>query len=153
VESADEMYDEVVRLFPSCDVVILCAAVADYKPEHKASEKIKREQNDVLTIPLVRNKDIAAVLGKEKQSHQMLVGFALETKDEITHAKDKLQRKNLDVIVLNSLNDKGAGFGYDTNKVTLIDKYGLETNIPLKSKTEIAEEIIDYLVKSMVSII
>jgi phosphopantothenoylcysteine decarboxylase/phosphopantothenate--cysteine ligase len=88
-------------------------------------------------------------LGREKKGHQLLVGFALETKDEITQAKDKLQRKNLDVIVLNSLNDQGAGFGYDTNQVTLIDKYGSETHIPLKSKTEIAEEVINYLVKSV----
>lgn len=148
VESADQMYEEAVRVFPLCDIAVLCAAVADYKPEHKALEKMKREQQETLTIQLVRNKDIAAALGREKKSHQMLVGFALETKDEITHAKDKLQRKNLDVIVLNSLNDKGAGFGYDTNKVTLIDKHGLETSIPLKSKIEIAEEIIDYLVPS-----
>jgi phosphopantothenoylcysteine decarboxylase/phosphopantothenate--cysteine ligase len=153
VESADEMYEEAVGMFPLCDIAILCAAVADYRPEHKASEKIKREQNDALTIPLVRNKDIAAALGEKKQSHQTLVGFALETEDEITHAKDKLQRKNFDVIVLNSLNDKGAGFGCDTNKVTLIDKYGLETGIPLKSKAEVAEEIIDYLIQSAVSII
>ncbi|HCC51172.1 MAG TPA: bifunctional phosphopantothenoylcysteine decarboxylase/phosphopantothenate--cysteine ligase CoaBC [Porphyromonadaceae bacterium] len=153
VESADQMYEEAVCAFPSCDIAILCAAVADYRPEHKESEKIKRERQDALTISLVRNKDIAAALGREKQSHQALVGFALETKDEIAHAKDKLQRKNLDVIILNSLNDKGAGFGYDTNKVTLIDKHGLETGIPLKSKTEIAEEIIDYLVRSMISIV
>ncbi|MDR1096793.1 MAG: bifunctional phosphopantothenoylcysteine decarboxylase/phosphopantothenate--cysteine ligase CoaBC [Tannerella sp.] len=153
VESADEMYEEAVGAFPLCDIAILCAAVADYRPEHKASEKIKREQHDALTIPLVRNKDIAAALGQKKQSCQTLVGFALETEDEITRAKDKLRRKNFDVIVLNSLNDRGAGFGYDTNKVTLIDRYGLETGIPLKSKTEIAEEIIDYLVQSAVSVI
>ncbi|MDR0743642.1 MAG: bifunctional phosphopantothenoylcysteine decarboxylase/phosphopantothenate--cysteine ligase CoaBC [Tannerella sp.] len=151
VESADEMYEEAVRLYPSCDMAILCAAVADYRPEHSVSEKIKREQNDVLKISLVRNKDIAATLGSGKKNHQLLVGFALETKDGITHARDKLQRKNLDVIILNSLNDKGAGFGYDTNKVTLIDKSGWETHLPLKSKTEIAEEITDYLIKSMIS--
>jgi phosphopantothenoylcysteine decarboxylase/phosphopantothenate--cysteine ligase len=145
VESADEMYDEAVRLFPSCDVAILCAAVADYRPERRAQEKIKHEQCDVLTLSLVRNRDIAAALGREKKDHQLLVGFALETKDEVTQAKDKLQRKNLDVIVLNSLNDQGAGFGYDTNQVTLIDRYGAETHIPLMSKTEIAEEVINYL--------
>jgi phosphopantothenoylcysteine decarboxylase/phosphopantothenate--cysteine ligase len=153
VESADEMYDEVVRLFPSCDVVILCAAVADYRPERQAQEKIKREQHDALTLSLVRNKDIAAALGREKKVHQRLIGFALETKDEVTQAKEKLQRKNLDVIVLNSLNDQGAGFGHDTNQVTLINKSGMETHIPLKSKAEIAEDIINYLVKSVISIV
>jgi phosphopantothenoylcysteine decarboxylase/phosphopantothenate--cysteine ligase len=153
VESADEMYEEAVRLYPSCDMAILCAAVADYRPEHQVSEKIKREQSDILKISLVRNKDIAAALGSEKKIHQLLVGFALETKDEITHARAKLQRKNLDVIILNSLNDKGAGFGYDTNKVTLIDKSGRETHVSLKSKTKIAEEIMDYLVKSMISVV
>jgi phosphopantothenoylcysteine decarboxylase/phosphopantothenate--cysteine ligase len=151
VESADEMYEEAVRLFPSCDVAILCAAVADYRPERQAPEKIKREQRDVLTLSLVRNRDIAATLGREKKGHQLLVGFALETKDEITQAKDKLQRKNLDVIVLNSLNEPGAGFGYDTNQVTLINKHGSETHVPLKSKTEIAEEVINYLINSMAS--
>ncbi|MDR2775796.1 MAG: bifunctional phosphopantothenoylcysteine decarboxylase/phosphopantothenate--cysteine ligase CoaBC [Tannerella sp.] len=146
VESADEMYNETLRVFPSCDMAILCAAVADYRPERKVTEKIKREQNVALTVSLVRNKDIAATLGENKRDNQTLVGFALETGHEITNAKEKLQRKNLDVIVLNSLNDEGAGFGCDTNKVTLIDKYDKETVLPLKSKTEIAREIVDYLV-------
>jgi phosphopantothenoylcysteine decarboxylase/phosphopantothenate--cysteine ligase len=149
VESADEMYDEALRVFPSCDIAILCAAVADYRPERKITEKIKREQNDALTVSLVHNKDIAAALGKDKRTDQTLVGFALEAKDEMTNAKEKLQRKNLDVIVLNSLNDEGAGFGCDTNKVTLIDKFGNETGLPLKSKTEIAGEIVDYLVSRL----
>jgi phosphopantothenoylcysteine decarboxylase/phosphopantothenate--cysteine ligase len=146
VESAGEMYDEALRVFPSCDIAILCAAVADYRPERKMTEKIKREQQVALTVSLVRNKDIAATLGKSKRENQTLVGFALETGNEVTNAKEKLQRKNLDVIVLNSLNDEGAGFGCDTNKVTLIDKYGKETALPLMSKTEIAGKIVDYLV-------
>ncbi|MDR1115966.1 MAG: bifunctional phosphopantothenoylcysteine decarboxylase/phosphopantothenate--cysteine ligase CoaBC [Tannerella sp.] len=146
VESADEMHDEAVRIFPSCDLAILCAAVADYRPEQRIMEKIKRGRNDALTISLVSNKDIAATLGNDKRTDQMLVGFALETNDELTNAKEKLQRKNFDMIVLNSLNDVGAGFGYDTNKVTLIDKYGREMELPLQSKTEVAEKIVDYLV-------
>ncbi|MDR1524942.1 MAG: bifunctional phosphopantothenoylcysteine decarboxylase/phosphopantothenate--cysteine ligase CoaBC [Tannerella sp.] len=146
VESADEMYNAAVRIFPSCDIAILCAAVADYKPEQRVPEKIKRECNEAMSISLVRNKDIAATLGKDKRTDQMLVGFALETKNGLTNAKEKLQRKNFDVIVLNSLSDEGAGFGYDTNKVMLIDKYGRETELPLQSKTEVAEKIIDYLV-------
>jgi phosphopantothenoylcysteine decarboxylase/phosphopantothenate--cysteine ligase len=146
VESAGEMLDEAVRVFPSCDLAILCAAVADYRPERQIAEKIKRERNDALTVSLLRNEDIAATLGKEKQTGQLLVGFALETENETIHAKEKLQRKNLDMIVLNSLNDEGAGFGCDTNKVTLIDRYGTETELPLKSKTEVAKEIVDCIV-------
>ncbi|MDR2691105.1 MAG: bifunctional phosphopantothenoylcysteine decarboxylase/phosphopantothenate--cysteine ligase CoaBC [Dysgonamonadaceae bacterium] len=146
VESAEEMYHAAVRIFPSCDVAVLCAAVADYRPERQAPEKIKRERSEAMSVSLVRNKDIAATLGKDKRTNQTLVGFALETKNELTNAKEKLQRKNFDVIVLNSLSDEGAGFGYDTNKVTLIDKYGRETALPLQSKTEVAEKIIDYLV-------
>jgi phosphopantothenoylcysteine decarboxylase/phosphopantothenate--cysteine ligase len=146
VESADEMHDEAVRIFPSCDLAILCAAVADYRPEQRIKEKIKRGLNDAMTISLVSNKDIAATLGNDKRTDQMLVGFALETNDELINAKEKLQRKNFDMIVLNSLNDEGAGFGYDTNKVTLIDKHGREMALPLQSKTEVAEKIVDYLV-------
>ncbi|MDR2913508.1 MAG: bifunctional phosphopantothenoylcysteine decarboxylase/phosphopantothenate--cysteine ligase CoaBC [Tannerella sp.] len=148
VESADEMYDASVEAFSSCDIAILCAAVADYKPQQQEEEKIKREQKGDIVLPLVRNKDIASALGKMKSSHQMLIGFALETGDGILNAKEKVHRKNLDVIVLNSLQEKGAGFGHDTNKVTLIDKKGVEIDIPLMSKSEVAEKIIDYLVKS-----
>ena len=146
VESADEMYDASVAVFPSCDIAVLCAAVADYKPDKQAEEKIKSENRDAMTLTLVRNKDIAAALGKMKQPHQTLVGFALETGDGLANAKEKLLRKNLDVIALNSLRDEGAGFGCDTNKVTLIDKAGILTDIPLQSKTEVAKAIIDYLV-------
>ena len=147
VESADEMYDAAVSAFPSCDMAILCAAVADYKPKQRAVDKIKRGGRDDMELLLVQNKDIAASLGEIKQSHQKLVGFALETKDGIMNAKEKLNRKNLDMIVLNSLQDKGAGFKCDTNKVKLIDKEGKETDIPLKSKLEVAGDIIDYLAK------
>ncbi|MDR1379906.1 MAG: bifunctional phosphopantothenoylcysteine decarboxylase/phosphopantothenate--cysteine ligase CoaBC [Tannerella sp.] len=146
VESAGEMYDEAVRIFRSCDLAILSAAVADYRPERQVAEKIKRERNDALAVSLVRNEDIAATLGRNKRANQILVGFALETENGKSNAKEKLQRKNLDVIVLNSLNDAGAGFGCDTNKVTLIGRSGTETELPLKSKTEIAADIVDYLV-------
>ena len=148
VESADDMYDASIEAFPSCDMAILCAAVADYKPQQQAEEKIKREQKGDMTLSLVRNKDIAAVLGSLKSAHQTLIGFALETSDGIANAKDKLQRKNLNMIVLNSLKEEGAGFSCDTNKVTLIDVEGVKAEIPLKSKTEIAEDIIDYILKN-----
>ena len=145
IESADEMYNATVEIFHDFDVAILCAAVADYKPRQQSGEKIKREQQGDVTLSLVRNKDIAAELGKMKQPHQTLVGFALETNDGIDNAKKKLQRKNLDLIVLNSLQNEGAGFKCDTNKVTLIDRVGIVTEVELKSKQEIAEDIIDYM--------
>ncbi|MDR2147983.1 MAG: bifunctional phosphopantothenoylcysteine decarboxylase/phosphopantothenate--cysteine ligase CoaBC [Tannerella sp.] len=146
VESADEMYDAAVKYFPTSDYAVLCAAVADYKPKEQAAEKIKREKQEEMMISLVSNRDIAAKLGEMKQPNQLLAGFALETNNAVANAKDKLRRKNLDLIVLNSLNEKGAGFGVDTNRVTLIDKIGNEVDVPLKSKTEIADEIVDYLV-------
>jgi phosphopantothenoylcysteine decarboxylase/phosphopantothenate--cysteine ligase len=147
VESADEMYEAALRFFPDCDFAILCAAVADYKPKVQHDAKIKREKADEMTISLVTNRDIAAKLGEIKRLNQTLAGFALETNDALKNAKDKLKRKNLDFIVLNSLSDKGAGFGTDTNKVTLIDKSGNELNIPLKSKREVADEIINYMIE------
>ena len=146
VESADEMYEEAVRRFPVCDIAILSAAVADYKPVDTYNEKIKRERHEALSIQCVRNKDIAAQLGRIKQPHQTLVGFALETGDEVENAKEKLSRKHLDMIVVNSLQDEGAGFGVDTNKVTVIDKNDGMTEIALKSKSEVAEDIVNYLV-------
>jgi phosphopantothenoylcysteine decarboxylase/phosphopantothenate--cysteine ligase len=148
VESADEMYAETVMRFPVSDYAVLCAAVADYKPENKSVEKIKRENRAEMTIRFVSNRDIAAKLGEMKQPGQTLAGFALETKDAVVNAKEKLKRKNLDLIVLNSPNDKGAGFGVDTNKVTLIDKHGNEKPLPLKSKTEIADEIVEHLINT-----
>ena len=146
VESADEMYNATVGVFPQCDIAILCAAVADYKPYERAEEKIKREQQGDISLSLVRNKDIAAALGEMKQPSQKLVGFALETNDGVANARRKLERKNLDMIVLNSLQEEGAGFECDTNKVTLIDK-DAETEIPLKLKSELAEDIVDYILR------
>ncbi len=145
VESAQQMYEAATHLFPSCQTGILCAAVADFTPQYKADQKIKREGNE-LTLLLCPTQDIAAALGQMKQADQRLVGFALETNDEEFHAKEKLQKKNLDFIVLNSLNDKEAGFMFDTNKVTIISQRG-ETEYELKSKTEVACDIVDELVK------
>ena len=143
VESAEEMYQAAISEFGSNDAAILCAAVADFTPETIADQKIKREKDDLI-IKLKPTHDIAAALGKLKRDNQIMVGFALETNDEIEHAKGKLERKNLDFIVLNSLNDKGAGFRHDTNKITIIDKENI-IEFPLKSKKEVATDIINHL--------
>lgn len=143
VESAAEMYEQSVKHFSETDAAILCAAVADFTPEHRADNKIKREGNE-LCLHLKPTKDIARELGQMKKPQQVLVGFALETCDEVSHAQDKLQRKNLDFIVLNSLNDAGAGFQHDTNKISIITA-DERTDYPLKSKTEVAHDIVDQL--------
>lgn len=143
VESAKEMYKAATEFYPACDAGILCAAVADFTPETVAPNKIKREKDDLL-IKLKPTRDIAAALGQMKQPHQRLIGFALETHDELAHAQEKRKRKNFDFIVLNSLNDKGAGFRYDTNKITIVDESG-HTPYPLKSKQEAANDIIGKL--------
>lgn len=144
VESAEEMYRASVEAFPQADAAILCAAVADFTPEVVAGTKIKREKED-LVLRLKPTHDIAAELGRMKRDGQKLVGFALETNDELKHAQDKMARKNLDFIVLNSLNDKGAGFRCDTNKITIVEPQGA-TPYPLKNKQEVAADIIDKLV-------
>ena len=147
VESAAQMYEAATSLFSQADAAILCAAVADYTPEHVADEKIKREKTGDMTLALKPTQDIAAALGRMKADsteRKVLVGFALETHNEQQNAEDKLKRKNLDFIVLNSLNDKGAGFRYDTNKVTLIDAEG-RREYPLKTKDEVAADIVDRL--------
>lgn len=143
VESAAEMYRAAADAFKDADAGILCAAVADFTPEQVADQKIKREKDD-LVLRLKPTCDIAAFLGKEKRPDQLLVGFALETCDEVSHAQDKLARKNFDFIVLNSLNDKGAGFRCDTNKITIIDRTEA-VSYPLKRKQEVAEDIVDKL--------
>lgn len=147
VESAAEMYEQAMQRFPKMDVAILCAAVADFTPERVADEKIKREGDD-LTLRLKPTRDIAACLGKVKKPEQKLVGFALETNDEQQHAEGKLERKNFDFIVLNSLNDAGAGFRHDTNKISIIDRRE-KTDYPLKPKTEVAQDIINRLVQEL----
>ena len=145
VESAEQMYQASVEQFPDADAAILCAAVADYRPETEAAQKIKREQTGEMTLRLVPNKDIAAELGKQKRPDQVLAGFALETNNEMQNAQAKLQRKNLDFIVLNSLQQEGAGFQCDTNKVTIISDCGEAKEYPLKSKQKVAGDIIDFL--------
>lgn len=142
VESAGQMYQEAMKHFPQCNAAILCAAVADFTPSVMSDTKIKRKGE--MTITLKPTQDIAASLGAIKREDQRMVGFALETDNEFDHAQDKLQRKNLDFIVLNSLRDAGAGFGYDTNKVTLIDRNGSES-LPLQSKKDVAKAIVDKL--------
>ena len=144
VESAAQMYEVTSREFANSDVAVLSAAVADFTPKEKADHKIKRGKDD-LVLELLPTKDIAAELGKMKNASQLLVGFALETNDEEVNALSKMQRKNLDMIVLNSLNDKGAGFGVDTNKVTIMDKAGNRTVYELKTKLEVAKDIVDQI--------
>ena len=147
VESAAEMAREAESHFTATDAAILCAAVADFTPATKSDKKIKREKDD-LAISLKPTQDIAAHLGKLKTDKQKLVGFALETNDEYANATDKLARKNFDFIVLNSLNDKGAGFQCDTNKISIIDKES-RVDYPLKSKQEVASDIINRLSKEL----
>ena len=147
VESAAQMYEAAQIAYTDADAGILCAAVADFTPDNVANQKIKREKDD-LSLILKPTQDIAASLGKNKKKSQILVGFALETNNEKQNAKGKLERKNFDFIVLNSLNDEGAGFRTDTNKITIIDKES-ETSYPLKSKSEVASDIIDRLITSL----
>lgn len=146
VESAEEMYQAAMEIYPEADAGILCAAVADYRPESQEKEKIKREKEGEISLHLVPNKDIAVSLGAIKREGQVLVGFALETNNEALHAEEKLKRKNFDFIVLNSLHDQGAGFRCDTNKITLIDRTGEVVAFPLKQKQEVAFDIVNKLV-------
>lgn len=143
VESAEEMFHAATERFTQADIAILCAAVADFTPTQVAGTKIKREGEE-LVLHLSPTHDIAQCLGNMKRDGQIMIGFALETNDEEAHAKDKLERKNLDFIVMNSLQDKGAGFRHDTNKVTIIDAQG-KTEYPLKDKKEVAEDIVNRI--------
>lgn len=145
VFSADEMYDACHQFYNSVDVAIASAAVADYKPKNIATQKIKKN-TDTFIIELQKTKDILASLGNAKKK-QFLIGFALETENEIEHAKAKITKKNLDLIVLNSLNDKGAGFGHETNKVTFISKDFTTEAMELKSKTAVANDIVAKIIK------
>jgi phosphopantothenoylcysteine decarboxylase/phosphopantothenate--cysteine ligase len=145
VESAEDMYQEAIAAFPGAHAAILCAAVADFRPETVSPEKIKREDKGDITLRLTANKDIAASLGNLKQEGQILVGFALETHNEVVHAEGKLKRKNFDFIVLNSLREPGAGFRSDTNKISILDNKGEVTAYPLKSKQDVASDIVNKL--------
>ncbi|WP_420154789.1 bifunctional phosphopantothenoylcysteine decarboxylase/phosphopantothenate--cysteine ligase CoaBC [Siphonobacter sp.] len=145
VRSAQEMYEACQEVFADQEVTILAAAVADYTPVVVAEQKIKKTEAS-FTIELRKTVDIAATLGQQKRSGQLLVGFALETTNEVANAREKLTRKNFDLIVLNSLNHTGAGFGYDTNQITVIDRNQQLTEYPLKSKAEVADDILKAIV-------
>lgn len=147
VESAREMCEVAEKAFVESDIAIMCAAVADYAPANALNSKIKRETDEIPTIQLVKNPDIAATLGQKKHQGQTLVGFALETDNGFENAKRKIQSKNLDMIVLNMLSDPGAGFGTDTNRVTIITCQGGTTSLPLMQKSEVAVSILEHIVK------
>jgi len=144
VTSAEEMYQAATKHFKKADVAIMAAAVADYRPKSFSNKKIKKKEGD-MAVELERTKDIAKQLGQVKKKGQLTIGFALETNNEKANAKGKVERKNFDFIVLNSLRDKGAGFGHDTNKVTFIFKDGTEKALELKLKTEVAVDIVDEI--------
>lgn len=145
VESAGEMLDASLTHFPECDGAVMCAAVADFTPSYPADSKTKRGKEN-WNLELKPTEDIAARLGKLKNNKQILVGFALETQQERENALKKLQKKNLDFIVLNSLNDKGAGFQVDTNKISIFDKDNNHTDFELKSKKDVAVDIVDKII-------
>lgn len=149
VESGRQMLEECLKAFADTDIAIMCAAVADYTVAEPATSKIKREDSDIPDIKLVKNPDIAATLGARKKPGQFLAGFALETDNELENARRKLERKNLDMIVLNSTRVAGAGFGTDTNAVTIIPRWGEMVEIPLKSKLEVAADIVDIISSSL----
>ena len=150
VESAQEMYQICSEHFHSCDGAVFAAAVADYSPEMKFDFKVKREKTETMILNLKRNKDIARTLS-EKKKNRITLGFALETDNELDNARKKLQEKHLDLIVLNSLRDPGAGFMTNTNKVTIISKEGNIKELPLKSKKEIAFDIVDALCNKLIN--
>jgi len=144
VVSASEMLSLVQEYWTSYQIGVFCAAVADYRPVVKATEKIKKKEEEI-TLTLVKNPDILAWAGVHKQAEQFLVGFALETNDALQHAKNKIVRKNLDAIVVNSLENEGAGFGHDTNKIAILSKEGQITDFPLKLKQDLAYDIVNYI--------
>lgn len=144
VNTAEEMFEACLKHLDEVDVIVMAAAVADYTPIHTSPEKIKKT-GDTLSIDLMKTKDILAEAGKRKKKGQILVGFALETNDEERYALDKLEKKNADFIVLNSLKDKGAGFGGDTNKISIFGKNGLKKDFPLSSKQNLASEIVKLI--------
>ncbi len=148
VQSAKEMFEATEKYFSESDIIILSAAVADYTPTVVADKKIKKKE-DNFAIELTKTIDIAATLGKQKRTNQLLVGFALETNNELENAQSKLEKKNFDMIVLNSLQDKGAGFRYDTNKITIIDRIGNIHGFELKTKQEVAQDILNLIVQQL----
>ena len=145
VQTAQEMFDEVMRLQQNCDILIMSAAVADYRPKLVAGQKIKKKEQ-TLSIELEPTQDILASLGKVKRENQVLVGFALETENGEENAKLKLNKKNCDLLVLNSLQDAGAGFGHDTNKVSILDRHNNIATFELKSKAAVAKDILQAII-------
>ena len=146
VTSAEEMYNACKSIFPTSDIAVLAAAVADFKPRVVSGQKIKKtEQN--LVLELEKTRDIAAELGKLKRNGQFIVGFALETENEVAHAATKLAAKNFDLVVLNSLNDAGAGFGHDTNQISIIDRKNGVKKFNLKTKKEVAGDIVNAIIE------
>lgn len=146
VTTAQEMYTVCIEVFEKTDIAVMAAAVADYTPMLKAAEKIKKKE-ERLTLELTKTKDILKSLGERKKKGQVLVGFALETTNEEMHARQKLSSKNADMIVLNSMNDTGAGFGHDTNKITIFDKSGQQFSFGIRSKQEVARDIVDTITR------
>jgi phosphopantothenoylcysteine decarboxylase/phosphopantothenate--cysteine ligase len=144
VQSAQQMFDAAVHAFPDCTLAVMAAAVADYRPSEIAADKIKKT-GDSLTLELIKNPDILAALGKIKTQGQVLTGFALETTNEEANAVEKMTRKNADLMVLNSLRDAGAGFGHDTNKVTILDRKGGKNALALQSKKDVAAAIVNQI--------
>jgi len=145
VTTAKQMYEACLKQFKKTDITVMAAAVADYTPVHVADKKIKKK-SDEFSLELKKTKDILVELGKQKSKKQLLIGFALETDNETKHALDKLKAKKLDAIILNSLRNKGAGFGYDTNKISILDKKNNRTDFPLKPKLDVAKDIVDFII-------
>jgi phosphopantothenoylcysteine decarboxylase/phosphopantothenate--cysteine ligase len=145
VQTAEQMYETCIQLFPQIDIAVMSAAVADYTPVNTHLEKIKKT-TETLTVELTKTKDILKALGEKKYNGQILVGFALETTEERQYALSKLKNKNADMVVLNSLNDEGAGFGYDTNKITIFEKSGKEIPYERKPKQQVAKDIVDRII-------
>jgi phosphopantothenoylcysteine decarboxylase/phosphopantothenate--cysteine ligase len=150
VTSAESMANECIARFDNCDIAILAAAVADFSPDIVEEKKIKRGDGEII-LKLKPTKDIAETLGKMKKKSQLLAGFALETHNEISNATAKLKRKNFDIIILNSMQDKGAGFGYDTNRITIIDRNNNIDKFELKSKDDASRDILDKIVSMLTS--
>ena len=150
VKTANEMFLACCRFFDLADVVIFSAAVADYRPANVATHKIKK-QEDEFTIKMVKNVDIAYELGKLKKANQLIVGFALETNDEITHAIGKLRKKNFDMVVLNSMNDAHATFGHDTNKITILKRDLVQKEFRLKKKSAVADDIVNEVTSMLLA--
>jgi len=146
VVTADQMYDACTKYFDGADITIMAAAVADYSPKEAATKKIKKKEAS-MHLELLKTKDILKSLGEKKRKGQVLIGFALETNNELEYAKEKLRSKNADMIVLNSLADEGAGFGYDTNKITIVEKGGGEFEFPVKTKKEVAKDIVETIIR------